>query len=195
MKKKEKLFIRLSNWLLEICTGRIVILFLVIFLVFTALVLPSQAAVALEVSGQAGTPDLSFYYSGADLYAMAEAYGEEGRSEYIRARFTFDLIWPLVYTFFMAATISWLSKNIFDVSSRWHFANLVPLVGADLDYLENIFTSIVMARFPDLTPYLASLAGLVTALKWIFVGGATILIVVLLLFLIWRSMASRAGSK
>jgi hypothetical protein len=193
MKSKNKLFFRISRWQLDISSGRLAICALVIFLLFTAIVLPSQATQSGETSGEVRVPDLSFYYSADKLYEMAESYGSEGRAEYVRSRFTFDLIWPLVYAFFMVTSISWLTQKLFSSGSRIQFANLIPIFGADLDYLENVSTSIVMNRFPELTPYLANLAGLVTALKWTFVGGASLLILALLLLLLWRSIILRAN--
>ncbi len=82
------------------------------------------------------TPDLSFMYSVNDLYEMAESYGEQGRSDYVRARFTFDLVWPIVYTFFLVTSISWLfGKATPAEKSIWQRANLVPLLAMVLDYL------------------------------------------------------------
>ena len=55
--------------------------------------------------------------------------------------------------------------------------NLLPVLGLLFDYLENGATSIVMARYPDLTPILPQLAGVITALKWFFVGGSFVVLV------------------
>ena len=68
-----------------------------IFVLFTALVLPGRSTRAQVETRAAGSPDMSFFYTSDELYQMAEAYGQAGREAYIRARFTFDLIWPLVY--------------------------------------------------------------------------------------------------
>jgi hypothetical protein len=83
-----------------------------------------------------------------DLYRMAEAYGEEGRRAYIRVRFTFDLIWPLVYLLFSATTTSWVFGKAFPPDSLWQRASLVPLLGTLFDYLENLSTSLVMLPLP-----------------------------------------------
>lgn len=64
---------------------------------------------------------------------MAEAYGESGRQAYIRARFTFDLVWPLVYTLFLATAISWVLGRAFALDSCWQRANLAPLLNAIFD--------------------------------------------------------------
>ena len=143
---------RISDWLRQVSTGWVALAALVIFVLFTALVLPQQASKAARETASDDSPDTSFFYSPGDLYRMAESYGELGRQAYVRARFTFDLVWPLVYTLFLATAISWVFGRAFAPDSRWQRANLAPLLGALFDYLENLSTSLVMLRFPDQTP-------------------------------------------
>ncbi len=169
---------RISNWLYRISTGRVALAALGFFLFFTILVLPRQTASAELNNADAGTPDLSFSYSSDELYRMAEAYGEQGRQAYLRARWTFDLLWPIVYTVFLCTAISWLFNLSLPPGSRWRIANLVPLIGMLFDYLENIFTSLVMLRYPQPCPLGAAPAPIVTPLKWIFVGGSFLLLAV-----------------
>jgi hypothetical protein len=168
---------RFSNWLERISTGRVVLIALGIFVLFTALVLPRQASAAERAAAGAGTPDMSFSYSTRDLYRMAEAYGEEGRAAYVRARFTFDLIWPLVYTFFLATSISWLLRGT-PAGSLLRRANLVPALGAAFDYLENFSTSLVMMRYPQPTALMDQLAPAFTLIKWVLVYASFLLLVV-----------------
>ncbi|MBC8507315.1 MAG: hypothetical protein H8D34_20825 [Chloroflexi bacterium] len=168
----------LTSWLHKNSPGWVAIVGLVIFVLFTALVLPQQSAQAEANSGGADTPDLSFYYSPQELYQMAEAYGEAGRQEYIRVRFTFDLFWPIVYTLFLVTSISWLSRKGFSPDSIWQRANLVPVWAMILDYLENISTSLVMFRYPARTPAVDFLAPIFTSIKWILVGGSFVLLLI-----------------
>jgi hypothetical protein len=168
----------LSNWLSRVSSGRIALISLAVFLAFTVLVLPSQARDASAISGEAGTPDLSFFYAPTDLYEMAEAYGESGRAEYIRARFTFDLVWPLIYTLFLVTAISWILQKASPPDSWARGLNLLPLFGASFDYLENVTTSLVMWRYPQQTPLVDWLASIFTPLKWIIIFASFILLVV-----------------
>jgi hypothetical protein len=167
-----------SAWLRQVSTRPVVLVALVIFALFTALVLPRQAASAETETGEAGSPDSSLFYTPTDLYRMAEASGEAGRAAYVRARFTFDLIWPLVYTVFLATAISWMYARAFLADSRWQRANLAPLLGALFDYLENLSTSLVMARYPAHTPGVDLLAPVFTLVKWVFVGGSFVLLLI-----------------
>jgi hypothetical protein len=169
---------QVSDWLRRVTSGWVALTGLVIFLLFSALVLPRQAAQADTATGEAGSPDMSLFYAPEKLYDLASAYGPEGRQAYIRARFTFDLVWPIVYALFLTTAIGWLYGRTFPASSLWQRANLVPLLGMLLDYLENISTSLVMARYPDATPVVVSLAPVFTLAKWVSVGGSFLLLLI-----------------
>jgi hypothetical protein len=167
---------RISDRLHQISNGWVALAALAIFLLFSALVLPGQAARAERDTGNAGSPDMSFYYSADDLYHMAEVYGKQGREAYVRTRFTFDVIWPLVYTMFLSTAISWVYIRAFTLNSRWQRANLAPVLGALFDYLENLSTSLVMLRYPVQTAVVDILAPVFTLVKWVFVNGSFVLL-------------------
>ena len=159
----------MSNALSRMSSGPVALAGVLVFLLFGALVLPRQAAAAEKAAGDAGSPDTSLFYSSADLVRQAEAYGEEGRAAYVRARWTFDLIFPLIYGFFLLTSISWLLRWSLAADSPWHRSNLVPLVAVAFDFLENTATSLVMSRYPAGTPIAALAAPWFTFSKWLFV--------------------------
>jgi hypothetical protein len=177
---------RVSEWLHQVSNGWVALSALAVFLVFSALVLPAQAARAETDTGSAESPDTSFYYSAGDLYRMAEAYGVQGRAAYVRARFTFDVIWPLVYTVFLSTAISWVYIRAFTPDSRWQRANLAPVLGALFDYLENASASLVMLRYPDRTPGVDVLAPVFTSVKWVFVTSSFLLLLAGVVVGVWR---------
>ena len=179
---------RISDGLHRVSTGWVALAAMVIFLLFTALVLPRQSEAG---AGDVGSPDTSFTYSRDELYRMAEAYGAQGRAAYVRARLTFDVIWPIVYTLFLSTAISWLYGRAFQPGSPWRRANLAPVLGALFDYLENLSTSVVMVRFPDRTPVVDTLAPIFTLVKWIFVGGSFVLLFIGLVANAWRWIRTR----
>lgn len=177
---------RVSDWLLAVSTGWVTLGALVIFVLFSALVLPGQSTAAEGVAGDAGSPDTSFFYSPSDLYRMAEAYGEEGRRAYVKARFTFDLVWPMVYTLFLVTALSWVFARAFAPGSQWQRANLLPLLGAVFDYLENVSTSLVMQRYPESTAVLDQLAPVFTALKWVALAASFVFLAVGIVIAVWQ---------
>ncbi len=177
---------RLSQWLRRISTGPVVWIALAVFVLFTALVLPGQSAQANASSAGAGSPDTSLFYAPADLYRMAEAYGPAGRAAYIRARFTFDLIFPVIYGAFLMTAVSWLNGRAFAPASRWQRTNLLPLVGCLFDYLENVSAALVMGRYPAHTPGLDLLTPAFTALKWTLLAASFMLLLAGVVLALWR---------
>ena len=180
-----------SNKLQKGSKGWLALTALVGFLLFTALVLPQQSAKADLETGDVGSPDTTLFYSTSDLYRFAEAYGQEGRAAYVRARGTFDVIWPLVYTFFLMTGISWLSVRAFSTHSRWQMLNLVPVLAMFSDFLENGCTSMVMLRYPQLSPLAAALAPPVSVLKWALVMSSFVLLLVIMGLAVGKRVFSR----
>jgi hypothetical protein len=163
---------RLQTTFFRFATGRTALLATLIFAAFMAFVLPGQAEQAGAYTGEAGSPDQSFFYSADDIRIMAESYGPEGRQAYTRARFTFDLVFPFVYGFFFVALIGWGLSKWAEAGSRWRRLVFVPVLGMVFDFLENIAAATVMARFPAEAPVAAALAPVFSAVKWVFVGGS-----------------------
>jgi hypothetical protein len=177
---------RISHWLYQASNGWVTAAAVIVFALFVTLVLPDQSPQLDGDAADAGSPDLSLWYTPGDLYRMAEAYGSQGRSAYVRARFTFDLIWPIIYGAFLSTTIGWLYARAFAPGSLWRLANLAPPIGVVCDYLENLSTSAVMLRYPGRTPLVDALAPIFTAVKWAFVGGSFVLLIVGVLAALWR---------
>jgi len=186
----------LSAKLYQLSSGSITLLALVIFALVVAFVLPVQAQRAEAASGGVDSPDTSFFYTSEDLYNMAEAYGADGRATYVRARFTFDLIFPLSYLFFLAISISWVMKRaVSNPDSHWRLLNLFPVFGVLFDYLENISTSIVMANYPQQTFLFDTLAPIFTLIKWFFVNGSFVILVPALMVAGWNWVRARNGGE
>ena len=161
---------KLSNWLIKISNSWIMLLTLLIMVLFIIFVLPDQAASAKENTGGSISPDTSFFYGPTDLIQAAGEYGEEGRQAYIQARWTFDLVFPLVYISFLVAGISWFYQNLKNSIERISLSNLLPLAGGLFDYLENIGASLVMALYPAQLPGLALVTSIFSGVKWILIS-------------------------
>lgn len=183
---------RLSNWFCKKSSGWIVLVALAIFLLFSMTVLPRESALAETYSGEVGVPDISLFYTPQDLYRMAEVYGLEGRQAYIHARFRFDLVFPLIYTFFLTTGISWLFNHLPEKNNSSRLLNLLPVVAMLLDFLENISAASVISAYPSTRPILACLAAISTPLKWLFVGASFLS---LLAAVIMRVLALIKGDK
>jgi membrane protein implicated in regulation of membrane protease activity len=67
------------------------------------------------------------------------------------------------------------------------------VLGALLDYLENVATSLVMARYPLRTPVIDALAPVFTLVKWVFVGGSFALLLIGAGAALWRWVRRRGA--
>lgn len=161
---------------------RVLIVSTIVFLLFLVVVLPVMSGQMMKIVGDAASPDTSFIYSSSDLYEMARDYGVEGRKVYLVQRATFDVVWPFVYGIFMFSSIGYAIKNN-DTLKRFKYLLYVPVIAVGLDFLENLFASIVFYRYPLETDIIAKLTPIATLTKWGFVGIGMILAIVFLLYI------------
>lgn len=176
----------ISAWIQEKSSTAITLIAGGLFVVFLVWVLPRQAQASGQARAGLDSPDRSFFYTPEDLYHMAQDYGPDGRADYIQERFTFDLLWPAVYTLFLSTSISWTFRR-FPSDGDWlRTLNLVPVLGGIFDILENLSAAIVMGRFPARMDVLAWLATLFTPVKWVMIGVSVAFLAVGGGMLIWQ---------
>jgi hypothetical protein len=184
----------LSNWINKISTGWIVISTLMIMVLFTALVLPNQARISIEETGSSVSPDTTLFYTPDEIYQIAESYGPNGRLAYLKARWTFDLIFPLVYVGFLTTGISWFYHRNPLQKESWRFVNLFPVFGGVFDYLENLATSLIMYIFPTRFPGAAFLSAVFSGIKWsLIVLSFLVYLYLLVIFFIQWITKTRSG--
>ncbi len=154
-----------------------VILSTIIFVVFVSLVLPRISILTTESIGISESPDTSFSFDSDRFYEMVEDYGEEGRTFYVQVRWTFDVIWPLVYGVFLISTTLFFSSGL---KSRKPLV-LLPILAVGFDFLENIFATIVMTVYPKVVPTLFFFLKLSSMTKWGTLFVSFIIIIILLI--------------
>ena len=103
--------------------------------------------------------------------------GPQGRHQYAVLLLTFDIAFPFTVALFFRA---WLPARL-----RW-----LPWATLALDYAENVACGVLVATFPDEGPVVASLAGVLTAVK--FLGYASCLLA--LVFSAWSSRRRSMGA-
>lgn len=165
---------KVSTWFLKISSTWLMIGSLLLMVVFMIAVLPAQAVDSANKIGSERSPDTSFFYTPEDLYQMAEEYGPTGRQAYIRARWTFDLVFPLVYTSFLTLGISWFIQRISGWKEIYRHINLLPVLGGIFDLLENSATTLAMALYPKKVQVLLLSASIFTPIKWVLVSASFI---------------------
>lgn len=136
-----------------------------VFVAFLIVVLPAEAERTIVATGTSETPDSSYLYAADDLERLAGEYGEQGREHYIRSRFTFDIVWPLVYGSFLQSSLLLASRRT--VLGRLPGPVVfLPSFAVVFDLLENVSAAIVMASYPTPRPMMAQFAPVFTFLKW-----------------------------
>lgn len=187
---------KLSVFFYRTSTGWVALVGLLIFLVFSLLTLPAQTIQTNAYSHGLGSPDTSLFYDSNKLIQMAEVYGEDGRAAYLQARWGFDLAFPIIYTFFLITSTSFLFKKGDINGSKLALLNLVPLVAMILDLAENTTASVVMAAYPLRHVWAELLVPILTPLKWLFVTFSILQVFVgLLNYLVRAIIEIRKNNK
>jgi hypothetical protein len=179
---------RLSRRVTELSSRWTVLIAALIFLVFMLRVLPDQAARAQSYSEGIGSPDTNLLTTPAELYQIAEGYGAVGRRQYIQARWTFDVLFPLTYGTFFLTAISYSFSRLWPANSRAQKFALLAIAAVLSDLLENSAMMALMALYPLEIPALAYLAVALSALKWLLVGSSMVLALGGLIFVSLRAL-------
>jgi len=143
--------------LTKIATGRNVLLLLLLFVAFSAGIMPAMEADIKALSDGVGVLDLQFYYSPETARSMLESYGPEGIRLYLMAQWSVDLVFPIIAGLLFSTCLCWLGAK------NWWL--LGPILTA-ADWTENIFITILLLRFPIFSQETAWAACIFTMLKW-----------------------------
>jgi hypothetical protein len=193
---------KLSDWLNRVSGIWVVLFFSLLLILFAVFILPTHAVIGTAEEGAPKIPDLFLWYTPGYLYDIADAYGETGRMEFLKMHAGFDVIWPLVYVGFLAVSLSWTTGLILKTEGRIsRFSgilprlNLIPILAGISDFLENIFTSVVILRFPERSPVIDALSPVMTLLKWILVFSSVLILSATPGILISRLISGRKKKK
>ena len=133
-------------------------------------------AYSFQLIGVKESIDTGFHTDFDTLYQIRDDYGSEGRLYYVIIRFTFDIIWPIVYFLFLASFTGFLTKHLKN-SSEHRYINYLPILAIALDYLENILASIFMLSHPYQLDLLVFLIIVVSINKWAWISFSFIQII------------------
>jgi len=137
----------------------------------------------------------NMFYTPQSLHELLVAYGESGRSLYIKMSLGFDFIFPLVYSAFLAASIFLVYKNWRPLKKAWLKIGLIMgIVICFSDFLENIFLITIILKFPAKMEALSILALCATIIKSVLTVSAAALVIIGLIGLLIRKIQSRNNS-
>ena len=176
---------RKLEFILKKVTTKQVIGFTILFLLFTGLVLPFISSYTTEMIGVSESPDTNFSFNLIKLYNIVDSYQRDGRIFYITMRWTFDIVWPLVYTLFLVSSIAYLSR---ETNCKLAIKPLYfPLLAVLFDLLENINATIIMLLYPTRVDGFGYLLFTSSIIKWIAITISFVIVILLTVRLIIKS--------
>ena len=150
-------------------TGWRVIILLIAEMLMMFYIMPLAAGIMAFAANNSVMPlDLMFFYTPAQAFEMMDAYGEAGRSVYLRIELTADIIYPIIYTLFFGLLLSWLFQRAFRPDSQMQKWNVMPIGAWFFDMLENVGVVSMLMMYPSKPAIVAWLAMLFGSLKWGF---------------------------
>ncbi len=177
---------RLSSQLQRFSSTRNLLLFLALFVLFEAVILPVAGARLEALSGGVGPIDLNLYNTPTGVQSMVAAYGSDGRLLYLILQLTADVVFPIVYSLFLALTLTRFLVRGFSAGHPAQYLAFVPLLGALCDYGENLGIIVSLLIYPQELFIAALLPTLFTPLKWLMFAVSLVSLIVAVVAVLQR---------
>jgi len=165
-----------------------------LFCLYVFWILPNSADVD-RIIGTGAALIVPFFkyllYTPGDFYGQLDAYGEAGRQAFVNYRLLQATLWLLTLGSFLALATSALLKSFVPPASAVRQLNLVALMPSLFDFLENKLQIVLVLLYPQRFDGLAVLAAGFTAIKWITLLAAFII----LLYAIVRASAVKLTGR
>jgi hypothetical protein len=132
---------------------------------------PAMMPLLLRLGGGVPPPDVRLGYGTAEVRALLNTYGVEGRQHY-RLFLAADLVFALCYGLFLAASLRLALRPLVPAAaSRWNNLCLLPLAAAAADCVENGCMLALLGTYPDAPAALAYAASAATITKWLWAAA------------------------
>lgn len=178
----------LSDRVKKFSTGRSILLLALFFTVMYLLIYGQPLGIAElnERFCNVTILDLRESYTPEEAYTLFETLGEPGRHFYARLLLLLDFAFPLSYTLFWAAAITYLFHKLLPRDNMILRLNLFPIAAGLADYLENILILDMLFTFPKKVNIVAVLANYMTIAKNFFMWISLILLLLGLLLYVGK---------
>lgn len=124
-------------------------------------------------------------YTPQEVCTFMEKLGDSGRIFYTKMLLMLDFAFPLAYTLFWAAALSFLLGKFLPCNSKLMYISLLPFAAGLADWLENILILSILFSYPKITNMVAVLANIMTNAKDLFMWASLFMLLLgLLLYLI-----------
>jgi hypothetical protein len=170
----------LSALLHHLASRWTILLVTFIYAWFIATVMPAQSIESWEYAGQWGAPDRHLFYTPDELYAELRWWGAAGRQHYIDFRLGLDIVWALAYSLFLILVTS-VALQVAVPANDWRRKlNLLGVIPLLSDLTENALGIWLVGDWPARHDWAVWFASSVTAIKWLSLGLAHVVMVVAL---------------
>lgn len=174
-----------SDFIRRFASGKNILIALAVFIAFQVILGFCSHYIKAE-SQNAGVLDIGFGYSAEEVYTQyLDKFTDKGIQYYKMAECV-DLLYPLVYAVLLSLTISWGFSGVISTNNPLKIINLLPLLAADVDYLENIGVFALLFAHPEKWMFMATWTSIFGVLKWIIVGIAMILSLIAIPLGLWK---------
>jgi len=140
------------------------------------------------ITGGIGILDLHFSYTVQEIYETLFLQGVAGRSYYLTTFFIIDFIYPLTYAFFYSVVISYFFKVLKIKNKIVNYFIILPFIGMAFDYLENLFLSIILMKYPTELFYLGLISSYCTKIKILCVYLSLLIAILLFLVILFKKI-------
>lgn len=168
----------LSDTLVDLATGRRILLLLGILGVYNLAVIGPAYRRIETLSGGVGAIDFLIVYTPEKAYDMIAAYGRHGRQYYATIALTLDTVFPLLLALVFSLVLTYVFHRAYSREGVVQRAVLVPLAAMVSDLLENIGIATMLLTYPQRLPAVALMASAFSTVKWTAVLAEAILVVV-----------------
>lgn len=162
---KELVILNENSFLKKLHIGR---MFIILLFFVSLMAMKVYENIFQTYSNGAGTLDMKLSYNGSDIYQLFQSLGAGGRKVYIQ-------IWcvDIVFIFCFALIQNYLLKWIMGkemLNGKWRFVLSVPYLRALFDMAEDIMLFILLINFPSEFIRLGTISGVITSIKFIWLG-------------------------
>jgi len=157
--------IPMHDKLAQMANGKVLIVLLVAGLIFQFIFQYRNNTLKTYSGEDKPTLDSNLCYDSKSAYALFTKLKDPGRKLYAWTEITVDLIFPIIYAFFLSLLIIYLFQKC-SINTSEQFVVMLPFIAMLFDYGENILIAVMLFAYPQEHPALVSIASVFTKLKW-----------------------------
>lgn len=187
----KKFLSKLSNIMQKLSTKKYILIFagVLLFMGYLSINNVTGTARLKEISNGIGTLDMKFSYSPREAYDVIKNLGALGRQFYIKW-LLMDFLVSLSTMLLFSILITYFLKKL-SIGEKIQKINLLPYIRGAFDYLENCFILIMLFNYPKEFMVAASIANLMTIIKWVLYIISLMVVIILMIMTGWKAIKAK----